>query len=404
MKKTEIIPEEDRTLLQCINAVLEIGNENDAAGKDVLPFVSERIVDLAEKHQVLSVLYPLTRLPDMQESCRDRIVISARTCTLQFYRLLLLTKYYCELLNRADIPVLVLKGVSAASYYPVPEYRKSGDVDLLLLRPGDMDRAVQILLQNGTVRSSDQHANHHVAFRSPDGIEMELHTSAVENVFPGRSVPMLKKAEEQMRQERTEKEILGIRLPVLRDGAMAFQLLLHMLQHYLGSGFGLRLLLDWAVLWNGDIPDEEIEKYRGYIEQCGLSRFSDLVTETAVRCLGLEQTKGQQIIFRDTEQELLQDFMQEVFESGEFGREDSSRIVMVEGGGLPDYLAEFHRQMHRNYPKAGRWPVIWPVLWVCTLVRFLVNNHNVRGTSVRSVLKSARKRGKSIRSLHLFEI
>jgi hypothetical protein len=47
----------------------------------------------------------------------------------------------CETMAHAGIPCAILKGAAAARYYPQPEHRCMGDIDLLVL-PGDFDRAL----------------------------------------------------------------------------------------------------------------------------------------------------------------------------------------------------------------------------------------------------------------------
>ena len=50
----------------------------------------------------------------------------------QSYRLLFMSRYVTGLLKDAGIDTILLKGSGVAGLYPVPELRKSGDVDLLV--------------------------------------------------------------------------------------------------------------------------------------------------------------------------------------------------------------------------------------------------------------------------------
>ena len=49
------------------------------------------------------------------------------------------------------------------------------------------------------------------------------------------------------------KDCMGINLPILDDAYHAYELLLHMLQHFLREGFGLKLLTDWCFFFNREI-------------------------------------------------------------------------------------------------------------------------------------------------------
>ena len=77
-------------------------------------------------------------------------------------------------------------------------------------------------------------------------------------------------------------------------------------------------------------------------------------------------------------------------------------MVAMRGTRLWDYIREFHHQMHINYPRAGAVFIIWPVLWIMTYIRFSVNNHTVRSTSLFKVLKSARERSSYLDEIQLF--
>ena len=97
-----------------------------------------------------------------------------------------------------------------------------------------------------------------------------------------------------------------------------------------------------------------------------------------------------------------EEFTADLFEAGEFGKV-KGRMVALRGNGLFDYVREFHHQMHINFPKAGKCFLLWPVLWVITLVRFLRNNKRVRDVSSRELFDNAKKRGRLVKKLHIFE-
>lgn len=88
-------------------------------------------------------------------------------------------------LEQAGIGTICLKGLAAASVYPVPELRTMADADLLV-RPADLDRALRFLLDRGFVVGTeptrspwgfigDASAEPLV---SPDGVNLDLHRHA----------------------------------------------------------------------------------------------------------------------------------------------------------------------------------------------------------------------------------
>ena len=228
---------------------------------------------------------------------------------------------------------------------------------------------------------------------------MEVHTRLVE-LFTGDAAN--KKMDEQFAEipkHLQRKEIMGVNFPVLQEGFQAYHLLLHMLVHYMHSGFGLRLLCDWVAFWNREIEANEKAEYIRLVSESGLQKFSDMITSVCVHFLGLENPEFGESIARDE----AEDFLKDILEAEEFGTSDSERLVVLNGTGIWAYVKEFHHQMKMNYPKAGKVWVLWPVLWICTLVRFVMNNHKLRRTTSWRVLRKTHARSKKIKELQLFQ-
>ena len=184
---------------------------------------------------------------------------------------------------------------------------------------------------------------------------------------------------------------------------MAYELLLHMLQHYLRSGFGIRLLCDWVVLWNSPECVSAAGEYLSLVDECGIKGFSDMITSVCVRYLGLDERALNLLkvntSFSDEELDI---FYSEFSNAGEFGKTSKDRMVSLRGNSLFDYFREFHHQMKLNFPKASRIFLIWPILWIVTFIRFMVNNKRVRNVKLSAVITKAGERGKLNRKLGLF--
>jgi hypothetical protein len=210
-------------------------------------------------------------------------------------------------------------------------------------------------------------------------------------------------------------DVAGVKLNVFTDAYEAYELLLHMLQHFLRAGFGLKLLCDWVVFWNRPVPEQEIRRYLSLVGQGGLTGFSSMVTSVCMRYLGLRGRKdngiwreGDTIVYsggtfgtlyaRDS----CSRFLEDVFEAEEFGRASNDRMVALHGTKPMDYLREFHYQMRMNYLWADGKYVLYPFLWAVTLFRFLYNNRYVRNTSVKAIFQKAASRSRLIKEIDLF--
>ena len=361
------------------------------------------ILRLAKEHAILSFLYPLVERKEIPLNPARCIRETSIMTVQQNYRLFFLTHYLVTEMQKEQIPVIVLKGVATAGIYSVPELRKSGDIDLLLPISGDMERAIAVLKKVGVSESHGHEVNHHQSWRTKEGIEIEMNTMLAEpfddkwvNEYLAGLMPVFV-------GQIVWENIMGLEFPVLPEGYHAFYLLLHMLQHFLRSGFGLKLLCDWVVFWNREMSEQEIECYRSQIRNCGLTGFSDMVTAVCVTYLGLDKRQAEKILFSQYKMSRQQEFMREILEAEEFGQSGQERMVIMRGTKIIDYLREFHHQMRLSFQKSSRYIICWPVLWLLTFIRFCRNNRKIRGVSSFHVLKKARERSRYVGELQLFQ-
>ena len=122
----------------------------------------EAILELADRHRVLPLLYDVLapKLPEEDEN-RKRLEKRSAETVRQSYRLLFLGKYVTGLLREHGIETVLLKGSGTAGLYPVPELRKSGDIDLLVADQKAGEKAYEVLHEHGFRKASEQHAHHH---------------------------------------------------------------------------------------------------------------------------------------------------------------------------------------------------------------------------------------------------
>lgn len=367
----------------------------------------DNAVKAAIKHSVFPLLYDVLsnagRGTGMLES------VSLQTVQ-QSYHLLFLSKYVVNLILSNGIKVILLKGSSTAALYPVPELRKSGDVDLLFENRQEAGRACMVLRKAGFNVKEEQHAHHHIACISPDGIDVELHSMLVEPFDSNRINHYLEKVKEGIFKNTCTKDVLGIKLPVLSEPFHAFYLLLHMLQHFLRSGFGLKLMCDWVVFWNRDITKKDKDKFLRLVKESGTYGFAGILSQACVYYLGLERDKVSFILDMENNDGYGMDsagileFMKEVFEAGEFGKSSPDRMVVLRGRGiLLPFIREFHHQMKLTYPKAGKVIFIWPVLWVLTFAGFMHRNKSIRNVAGSAIIKKAVQRSFVVERMKLFK-
>ena len=365
----------------------------------------ETVLSIAKNHAVLPLLYnTLEQCPAMPHELFKKIQAVSRQTVRQSYRLLHMTNYIVRLLQAEAIKVIVLKGAATAALYPVFELRKSGDIDLLVSGQGVIVKVQEILEKHGFFIKDKQLAHHHIVFEAKDGIVIEVHTMLAEPFDSRRVNRYLADKLEDYFLHVVETDIIGSRLPVPADAYHAFYLLLHMLQHFLRSGFGLKLLCDWVVFWNREVLKEDIRVFVQMTEECGLDGFAKWVTSVCVRYLGLKEKRVSFIREELLTAQETEKFMVEIMEAEEFGKSGKDRMVVLRGTSVWDYIREFHHQMCLNYPKASKLYIIWPLLWFNTLAIFISNNRKIRKTSVLDVLRKTKSRSENQKAMHLFQM
>lgn len=396
---------EEELLLNLLRQELG-GVDKSISGEELSGVDWGEFLAIAEAHSVLSLIYgAFERMSEenvlVPERVWKRVQTVARQTVKQSYRLLFLSKYLITALEEARIPVVLLKGPATASFYPVPELRKAGDVDLLLLEEDRLSECCELLEAKGLRVMERQPALHHVVLQSDDGVEIELHTMLAEPFDNSRMNQYIGKLAAECKEHICTADMMGIPLPMLDDACHAYELLLHMLQHFLRSGFGLKLLCDWVAFWNQEENRRDAEKYLLMVKESGIKGFSDMVSLVCFRYLGLSE-EAKECLFVTGEYDGAA-FMEEILSAEEFGKSASERMVALRGNGIADYVREFHHQMHLNFPRCGRCFLLWPFLWTATLVKFLYNNRKVRKTSAFAVFKTAGQRGKIMKQMKLWK-
>lgn len=404
--RSDGLREEISCLCACLRAALAGEPLSDAEKEVLTGSGADKVADMADRHKVLSMIYDvLNQYEDViSPAAMSRAQRAAEKTVRQSYRLLFLTRSLVNVLENAGIPVVVLKGCGVASYYPVPEYRKSGDIDLLLQSMEDVGKAGRLLETLHYRMTEEQHANHHVVFQGPDGIDIELHAMLAE---PFDDEEINQKMEELLPlyiQGRGRRETMGVSIPTAPDDLQALELLLHMLQHFLRAGFGLKLLTDWVVFWNQIEDDATVKRFQELAQEFGVEGFAKAVTLVCEQYLGLKEG----IVFGKNlegafSRRYAERFLMDIVDAEEFGKADKNRMVALRKRGIVAYAKEFHYQMRMNHPEASKKKWKWPYLWVKTFVVFMHNNRKLKRGSLRDILKNAGERAGVVEQMRLFQ-
>ncbi len=363
---------------------------------------------LAEKHGLISCFYESLCLLEIPLTPEDRKYYRQMVTGNAFasYRMLAFTRKILAVLEQEEVTYYLLKGATLLDCYPKLELRSYGDVDILIPDSNEFKRLRDRLTAQG-FRNEGSFAEHHLEmYDSEDGRDflLEIH----HKVIAGQANAEFNQNVQEIFQKLSP--VPGFYPPARLSYQMlpatenALYLLLHMLQHFLGSGFGIRLLCDWTVYLEKHGTEISWEQFGNYLRQLGLTKFSSAVTRLCQQFLGLDASRFPCLLDNSLDEGFPDIFMKEILDAGTFGKTNQSRMLIMSGGGrFSQYFIELHRQMKKRFQKLCKIPPLWPFLWIISCLCFLWNNHFLRKTKTKDILDTARKRQRLVKELTIFQ-
>lgn len=166
-----------------------------------------------------------------------------------------------SLLESEKIRHVFFKGSVIKEYYPVPELRSMGDIDVLI-GASDRDRVKALLMANGFELIN---SNGPVYDYKKDGALIEVHTKIVSGKVGGVNA-------EEYFENAIEYAKFDEYCGDLEDEYHFCYLLTHIAHHFWFYGAGVKMILDLAVFQRSKSLD--FSKVFGYLEALGLDDFA----------------------------------------------------------------------------------------------------------------------------------
>ena len=313
-----------------------------------------------------------------------------------------------ELLSGAGISYTVIKGCASSFYYPEPELRTMGDVDLYVRR-ADMDRVMELFRAAGYQASGLDHP-HHWSF-SRDGVENEVHwvPSGIPAADDGSILSLFDDLLERSRPVTWDGQTMVLPDPFHH----ALIMLLHTANHMTAGGVGLRHLLDWLVFVNS-MPEE---KFRALLEptlrRIGLWQFACVLSAVGTQLFGCAPRSFCETVSPELALGLLRD----IFDGGNFGVKNTDRLNQskllrdnesrqIDGkSGLSHAFRFLNQRARTRFPASARCPLLLPVGWASVLLNRSRAIRAGKQSRLRwqDTLRGARTREQLYGQLHLFE-
>ena len=365
--------------------------------------LSADIAHLAEEHCTVPFVLSCYRNTNFYHSMLQK----SKSMMLNYYQIEQFTRRTVSLLERNGIKCILLKGISLAACYPVPEYRKLGDLDLYLPDPADLSKAQKVLEADGYIDEhelSDHHLTYQYTFpKTGRSFTLELHYRVVGVYQYDRANQIIDEVYSPEHLSTDTQVINGREYCVLPPTEYVFYMIHHMLKHYLYSGFGIRLLCDFILYMNQHQQEIDFEQIHTWCKESRISHLYEIIIETCRIYLGLSASIDPEIHYnaRDCE-----DFIIRILEDGDMGTDVAQTLAgstSYQKVNLLTYFKEGHVQMKVRFPKASHCPLLWPVLWGITLFCFLRNNRKVRNTTLKQTLQDFKKKNQKTQLIRVFD-
>lgn len=298
---------------------------------------------------------------------------------------------YIQSILPLQVPYVILKGIAAAQYYPYPEYRAMGDIDIITKRE-DYLEACSMMLKDGFQEIEGNHEDERGRHRSfvKNGITIEIH----------RFFSLLNNAEQA---KYLDDLIIQSITPthLLPDKVNGLVILEHISQH-LENGLGLRQIIDWMMFVEKCIPDENWFEYAKLTERIGLKTLAIVTTRMCEIYLGLTEHNW----CKEADIGLCKQLMDYVLCSGNFGNKRTSdsdivKNVLVIARNPKAAFQLFQTRGLLNWKAAQKYYVLRPFAWLFQIWRYFFRgiNRNKASSKLKLEFKTAQERNKMLEKL-----
>lgn len=255
------------------------------------------------------------------------------------------------------VPYVILKGTSAAQYYPYPQYRTMGDIDIMTNRGEDFDIAYTSLIQAGYQVKKN---NNREIGLVKNGVMVEIH----------RYFASLNDVDQAQYMDDLIVDNINS-THVLPDMVNGLVLLEHIGQH-LENGLGLRQIIDWMMFVHRCLPDEKWPEFQMLAKNVGLETMAIVTTRMCELYLGLPDRDW----CKSANDDLCIQLMNYILDCGNFGikRSEDSDISENAFAMARTPKAAFELLQRRgiaNWEAAQNYTVLRPFAWVYQAGRYL---------------------------------
>ena len=274
-------------------------------------------------------------------------------------------------MDASEIDHIPLKGSVIKYLYPMPDLRKSSDIDILI-KPQSEKKAIDILVSNGysLIEDGDTH-DIHITYYRPPMLLLELHRALIRS--KNRAYAFCESVWENVSLcENTQHRY------EMSNEFMYVYLMAHLAKHLYSGGGGIRLITDIYLAHSKLVMDSH--KLNTFLKKAQLTDINEMVLKLADRWFKGTETDDKNI-------DLLENI---VLTGGSFGNTDTKKII----DGNVSEKTKFRRFFKMIFPPrfalVGKYPVLkkygflLPVVWIYRAFSLFVFKRNSVMTDIKA--------------------
>ena len=308
-----------------------------------------------------------------------------------WYMLMYYQQELVNLLSSSGVDFAIMKGMVNAVLYPVPELRKSGDIDFLV-REDEYENVYRLLLDNGYSKTEElDKAEYHVVL-TKDDVVFELHKRPGGIKMDGGQesqalIDFFSHGLDNVEYVKVDKYSFPV-LPTLQNG---MTLLIHFAGH-MREGVGIRHLLDWMVYAEHYLSDQYWEEHFCVeAEKVHLKELAKVMTKVCQRCFGLS---NELTWCKDADSSLCRQLLEYLINEGDFGKkgafENRGVKLLSESKGIKGFLGRLNYSSKYSMSAARENLLLRPFAWVYQIIRYL-HISIIRGNPLKKLSQDKKK-------------
>ena len=402
--------------LEALKAALEA--RQVCWGPEVSTRELEQVLRLAQCHHVLPMIYEAVRgstaaaqIPEAMQQCRRgtlQLVLEQTVKTEEFLEL------YRHLLSRGIAP-LVVKGIICRELYPQPDYRHSGDEDVLC-GPEAFKICHAEMIRFGMEPCDSCLDSYEVPYRKEDGaLYIELHKT----LFPENSdiFSHCNRFFERAFENPAQVTLRGVPVSTLNPTEHLLYLILHAYKHFLHSGFGIRQVSDMVLFANAYGPQLDWDYVQKKCKGLRAERFAAAIFAIGETYLTFCPQKA---CYPPSWQALKADpepLLEDLLCGGIYGASDLSRVHSSgmtlnavkadkagrQGGDLLRTVFPPVELLEGRFPWLRRNHWLLPVAWLLRLLGYLKDMLTRSDSSAASVIRTGNQRVELLRQYDIID-